>query len=124
MSFCHLLPGGMAVPHFTKKYVISITEVICFLTCTMKEAIGAGLIGFQKKWHGGNTEGPVPEEDLLNHEDFKHVAYKWHVKLHRVWHSLYHLLADQPLSLVYKGLYLLLGVQRIHANPERHNDPH
>ncbi|ORX92450.1 hypothetical protein K493DRAFT_303320 [Basidiobolus meristosporus CBS 931.73] len=53
-----------------------------------KEGKGDGLPGFQKKWGLGPRQylaGKVPNEDLLDYEDYRHVVYKWHIKLHRAF---------------------------------------
>ncbi|KAK9763193.1 THO2 plays a role in transcriptional elongation, variant 2, partial [Basidiobolus ranarum] len=53
-----------------------------------KEGRGDGLPGFQKKWGLGPRQylaGKVPNEDLLDYEDYRHVVYKWHIKLHRAF---------------------------------------
>jgi THO complex subunit 2 len=49
------------------------------------------LPGLRKRWPTVLSEAekqPVPDEDLIPYEDFRHVLFKWHSRMLRVRHNL------------------------------------
>lgn len=48
-----------------------------------EEAIGNARPGFCKQWNISSDQ--IKEADLLCYEDFRHVLYKWHVKLYKAF---------------------------------------
>lgn len=50
-----------------------------------REGRGKNLPGFAKKWGVTPNDQPVPEENLLTYEEFRHVLYKWHRKMYNAF---------------------------------------
>lgn len=53
-------------------------------------AVGAGCVGFRRRWPTNSSVGAlsstdIPAEDLLSFEDYRHIVHKWHLRFNKAF---------------------------------------